>query len=153
MNDNTEIQITIDEVHTLEGGRYSVSGRCAKGPIRVGDRFDAVLDITIRKSPQEWVVAAEHAIATVELVVKRIYCFGYELEELDQREALADFEYLLGKRGHTTTPLNPSGKASFGDDVVSVISDGEPIGNNVAVYVADVHGNRVLVKQTDNTTG
>jgi membrane-bound serine protease (ClpP class) len=69
-----------------------------------------------------------------------------DLEELDRRESLADYDYLVGKRGRTVTPLNPSGKASFGDDVISVITDGAPIDDGSNVTVVSVHGNRVLVK-------
>ncbi len=70
-----------------------------------------------------------------------------DLEELDRRETLADFDYLVGKRGRTVTPLNPSGKASFGDDVVSVITDGGSVDEGVDVCVVSVHGNRILVKE------
>lgn len=69
-----------------------------------------------------------------------------ELEELDRRESITDYDYLEGKRGRTTTPLTPSGKAQFGDQVVNVISDGELVPRATDVWVAEVRGNRVLVK-------
>jgi membrane-bound serine protease (ClpP class) len=66
-------------------------------------------------------------------------------EELDERELLADYRHLLGKRGKTITQLTPSGKARFGDDDVDVISDGEVVPRGTDVLVADVRGTRVLV--------
>ena len=69
-----------------------------------------------------------------------------DLEDLDRREALTHFDYLLGKRGSTVTSLNPSGKARFGDDVVGVISEGEGIELGVAVLVSEVQGNRIVVR-------
>jgi membrane-bound ClpP family serine protease len=72
-----------------------------------------------------------------------------DLLELDKRESLADFDYLLGKRGRTTTPLTPSGKARFGDDVVNVISDGELLAAGSDVVVDDVRGNHVQVRLLD----
>ena len=69
-----------------------------------------------------------------------------ELEERAERELLADYRHLVGKRGTTTTPLTPSGKARFGDEVIDVISDGEAISPEADVFVADVRGNRVLVE-------
>ena len=72
-----------------------------------------------------------------------------ELEERLERELLADYRHLVGKRGRTTTQLTPSGKARFGDDIVDVLSDGEVIAKNVDVVVLDVRGNRVLVQSLD----
>lgn len=72
-----------------------------------------------------------------------------ENEVLHERESLVHWEHLTGKRGVATTQLTPSGKARFGDDVVDVISDGEVIAKGSDVYVAEVHGNRVLVLPVD----
>jgi membrane-bound ClpP family serine protease len=74
---------------------------------------------------------------------------GEAAEQLRQRESLVDWQYLTGKRGVTTTPLTPSGKARFGDDVVAVISDGELIDPGTEIYVEEVLGNRVLVKPVE----
>ncbi len=71
---------------------------------------------------------------------------GEQLDELQQRESLVRWNHLLGKRGVTTTSLSPSGKARFGDDVVAVISEGEHIAQGADVVVADVQGNRVIVR-------
>ena len=70
---------------------------------------------------------------------------GEELDELQQREAIVEWEYLRGKRGTTTTKLTPAGKARFGDQLVDVVSDGELIPPGTDVYVVEVRGNHVLV--------
>ena len=74
-----------------------------------------------------------------------------EREDLARREALVMWEHLLNKRGVTTTPLVPAGKALFGDELVDVISAGELLEKGAAVVVAEVAGNRVLVKRAANT--
>jgi len=74
---------------------------------------------------------------------------GEDLEEQEQREALADLGYLRGKRGVAATQLTPSGKARFGDDVIAVISDSQLVDKGAAIYVADVTGTRVLVKPVE----
>ena len=68
-----------------------------------------------------------------------------ELEDLQQREAVVHCEHLAGKRGTTTTRLNPAGKARFGDEVVDVIGEGELIEQGTDVCVASVRGSRVVV--------
>jgi membrane-bound ClpP family serine protease len=69
-----------------------------------------------------------------------------ELEDLAHREALVDFEHLLGHEGTATTQLTPSGKARFGNELVDVIADGEVISRGAQVVVVEVHGNRVVVR-------
>jgi membrane-bound ClpP family serine protease len=69
-----------------------------------------------------------------------------ELEDLAHREALVDFEHLLGHQGVATTQLTPSGKARFGGQLVDVIADGEVIGRGSEVVVVEVQGNRVVVR-------
>jgi membrane-bound serine protease (ClpP class) len=72
-----------------------------------------------------------------------------ELEERGRREAIVDFSHLLDQRGVAITQLTPAGKARFGDERVDVISDGELVPPGAAVYVAEVRGNRVLVRMID----
>jgi membrane-bound ClpP family serine protease len=69
-----------------------------------------------------------------------------EIEDISHREALVDFEHLLGHRGVSTTQLTPSGKARFGNQLVDVIADGEVISRGTEVVVTEVHGNRVVVQ-------
>lgn len=74
---------------------------------------------------------------------------GEQLDNLQERESLVDYCYLLGKQGYTTTQLVPAGKVRFGDEVIDVLSDGEMIQRNTNVYVDEVHGNRVIVRRMD----
>ncbi len=70
-----------------------------------------------------------------------------EIEELDEREAIVSYEYLLGQVGTTKTRLNPSGKAQFGDDIVPVVGSGGLIGDGTPVQVVEVRGNLVIVEE------
>ncbi len=54
-------------------------------------------------------------------------------------------EHLLGQVGIATTRLNPSGKAQFGDEIVSVVGSGRMIDEGTAVRVVEVMGNLVIV--------
>jgi membrane-bound ClpP family serine protease len=72
-----------------------------------------------------------------------------EAEEIDHRESLVDWSHLVGKQGVTTTRLAPSGKARFGDDIVDVVGDGELIPKGTHVYIAEVLGNRVVVRTVE----
>ena len=69
-----------------------------------------------------------------------------ELEDLAHREALVDFDHLLGHHGVATTQLTPSGKARFGNQLVDVLADGEVIARGADVVVVEVQGNRVVVR-------
>lgn len=68
------------------------------------------------------------------------------MQEIAYQESLAHREYLMGKRGVTTTQLRPSGKARFGDDVVDVLSEGDIIPADTPVFVVKVQGNEVRVR-------
>jgi membrane-bound serine protease (ClpP class) len=72
---------------------------------------------------------------------------GEELEALSMRESLADFRHLEGQQGVATTRLVLSGKARFGDELVDVIADGEPIDRGAPVEVVEVTGSRVVVRE------
>jgi membrane-bound ClpP family serine protease len=82
-------------------------------------------------------------------IFKRLVLSRPDEQELEERELLADYRHLLGKRGKTLTQLTPSGKARFGDDDVDVISDGECVPRGTEVVVQDVRGYRVLVRLVD----
>jgi membrane protein implicated in regulation of membrane protease activity len=71
---------------------------------------------------------------------------GEEQSDINQRESLANFMHLVGKRGTATTQLTPSGKARFGDDVVNVISRGRLVAKGTDIAVVDVQGNIVVVE-------
>ena len=74
---------------------------------------------------------------------------GEELSELSRRESLVSLDHLRGARGATTTPLVPSGKARFGDQLVDVVSDGDFIDRGLAVEVTEVQGTRIVVRTVE----
>jgi membrane-bound ClpP family serine protease len=65
---------------------------------------------------------------------------------LEQSEMLGDYSQLMGQSGVATTPLRPSGKARFGDQVVQVISDGSMIATGMPIRVCEVHATKVIVE-------
>jgi membrane-bound ClpP family serine protease len=71
---------------------------------------------------------------------------GQEASEISAREATAQFDHLVGQQGTTVTPLLPSGKARFGDQLVDVLADGEFIERGKTVVVTQARGNRVVVR-------
>jgi len=70
-----------------------------------------------------------------------------ELEQISSRESLVDFSHLLGRHGSAITPLMPSGKARFGQELVDVISSGDAIDRGDDVVVVQVRGNHVVVEK------
>ncbi|MEZ6090398.1 MAG: NfeD family protein [Pirellulaceae bacterium] len=78
------------------------------------------------------------------------------LEDEDEKqiraanETIVRFDHLLGQQGITTTPLVPSGKARFGDELVAVVSDGPMIDPHQAISVKAVYGNRIVVESIDS---
>lgn len=72
-----------------------------------------------------------------------------ELVDLDYREAVADFSYLVGQTGTAATNLMPAGKAEFDGLLVDVISDGLAIDRGQTVIVTKARGNRVLVRAVE----
>jgi membrane-bound ClpP family serine protease len=72
-----------------------------------------------------------------------------ELSTIAEREALASLSHLVGRQGMTTTPLMPSGKAQFGEQLVDVLADGEFVDRGRTVEVVEVRGNRVLVRDPE----
>lgn len=72
-----------------------------------------------------------------------------ELVDLDYRESVADFSYLVGEQGTAATNLMPSGKAEFEGQLVDVIADGMPIDRGQPVVVVKARGNRVLVRAVE----
>ena len=67
-------------------------------------------------------------------------------EEINRREMIVDLSHLVGKTGETTTPLRPSGKARFGNELVNVSSDGDLIEQGISVVAVAVHGNYITVR-------
>jgi membrane-bound serine protease (ClpP class) len=70
-----------------------------------------------------------------------------ERAALSQRESLANWAHLAGKRGTTATPLVPAGKAQFGDELVDVVSTGDLVPKGSPVVVEEIIGSRVVVRR------
>lgn len=68
---------------------------------------------------------------------------------IDEFERVAHFDHLVGQTGVAATRLRPSGKARFGELLVSVISDGSSLEPNQEVRVVQVLGNRVVVEAVE----
>lgn len=69
-----------------------------------------------------------------------------EMIEQEQREHLVHYEWLMGREGVAVTPLRPSGKARFDDEIIAVISDGSAVAAGDPLRVVEVHGNRIIVE-------
>ena len=65
--------------------------------------------------------------------------------------AVADHTALEGAVGRSLSALRPSGRARFGEDVVSVVSGGEMIPRGTRVQVVEISGNRVVVSAAPDT--
>lgn len=63
------------------------------------------------------------------------------------REAIVQYDHLMGQQGRATTPLVPAGKADFEGELVDVVSDGLAVEKNAVVEVIEVTGNRVVVRE------
>jgi membrane-bound serine protease (ClpP class) len=72
-----------------------------------------------------------------------------ERDDIEYREAMADFSHLIGQRGTAATNLMPSGKAEFGGQLVDVIAEGLPIDRGQSVVVVKTRSNRVVVRASD----
>jgi membrane-bound serine protease (ClpP class) len=72
-----------------------------------------------------------------------------ERDELEYREVVADYSYLVGQIGRATTHLRPAGRAEIGGELIDVVAEGEPIDRGAAVQVVFAKANRVLVRPVD----
>ena len=59
----------------------------------------------------------------------------------------AEQQGLVGKTGHSMSMLRPSGSAEIGGDTYPVITDGEFIEPGTPIVVAEVSGNRIVVRK------
>ncbi len=55
----------------------------------------------------------------------------------------------VGQKGTVVSPLRPAGKANFGSCVVDVVSDGAFIDKDVTVKIQEIHGNHIVVDETE----
>ena len=59
---------------------------------------------------------------------------------------------LIGQTGGAVSVLRPAGKAKFDDNLIDVVSDGPFINPGVTIKVVRVEGNRVFVREVDETS-
>ncbi len=100
------------------------------------------------------IAAAGHRLAKCP-VLNRVFLAplgSEEMESIRHREMLADWSHLLGAKGQTVTPLKPSGKVQFADQLVDVLAQGEMIPAGVEVIVVEARGNRVVVARAEEAT-
>lgn len=71
---------------------------------------------------------------------------GADAIDLDNREAVADYAYLVGKIGTATTDLLPSGRAEIDGELVDVIAECDAVDRGATIQVVSARANRVLVK-------
>jgi membrane protein implicated in regulation of membrane protease activity len=64
----------------------------------------------------------------------------------------AEFPVEVGDWGVAESPLRPAGKVIFGEAYVDVVTDGSFVDTGKQVRVIDVSGNRVVVREVDDTT-
>ena len=60
-----------------------------------------------------------------------------------------NYQYLVGKIGKTETVCKPIGKAVIDGISYSVITNGEYINRDKAIYVAEVDGTTIVVKESE----
>ena len=70
-----------------------------------------------------------------------------EEKEAGFNSSRTDLADLRGARGEAVTKLRPAGKAKIAGRVIDVVSRGEFIEPGAPVEVAEVRGNRVVVKE------
>ncbi|HIN95547.1 MAG TPA: hypothetical protein EYN03_07860 [Planctomycetes bacterium] len=73
-----------------------------------------------------------------------------ELAAQELREEIVSWKHLIGEQGMTSTPLVPAGKVRIGHKLIDVVSDGDMIEKGIPVVVAEVKGNRVVVRQVES---
>jgi membrane-bound serine protease (ClpP class) len=55
----------------------------------------------------------------------------------------------VGDVGEVVSPLRPAGQGRFGGNVVDVVTEGDFVENGSRVQIAEIHGNRVVVREVD----
>ncbi|MGB7326918.1 MAG: NfeD family protein [Rubripirellula sp.] len=73
-----------------------------------------------------------------------------DADAIDEAEKLGDFAHLMGQSGAATTPLRPSGKARFGNEIIAVVSDGTSVSAGEPVRVISVHATKVVVEAIES---
>ena len=74
---------------------------------------------------------------------------GPKLNPSVYNSVAADVGVVEGDKGVSVSTLRPSGKASFGDHFLDVVSDGGYIDHGMEIEVIRVAGNRIIVRPID----
>lgn len=75
---------------------------------------------------------------------------GVESDDPSYKPPMEGYEslaFLVGETGRTTSPLRPTGKARFGNQLLDVTADSYYVEPDSLVEVIDVQGTRVIVKK------
>jgi membrane-bound serine protease (ClpP class) len=56
----------------------------------------------------------------------------------------------VGDVGEVVSKLRPTGKAKFGDAIVDVVAEGDFLDKGTEIEIIEIHGNRVVVKKTED---
>lgn len=64
-----------------------------------------------------------------------------------ERGAVHEFDRYLGASGQALTTLRPAGMGLFDGERLSVVSDGEYIGEGTSIVAIRVDGNRIVVRE------
>ena len=83
MKQPDRIEFGISDVK-FGGPETIIEGRCHCGPIRIGDTFTKISEMTVHTRPRTYGPTTLRAIASVEIRVDSISAYGHELEELSQ---------------------------------------------------------------------
>lgn len=92
-------------------------------------------------------IFAMRTMATKVPVLRALTMELPDLQAIENAEKIGDYDHLTGQIGITTTPLHPSGKATFGDELIQVVSDGDAIESGQQIVVIRVRANHVLVRK------
>lgn len=67
---------------TYDNEKTIVSGRCYLGPLRIGDQFKFVYEITCPKTEEGYVSSHRGNFFQVDLIIESIRAYGYSFDEL-----------------------------------------------------------------------
>ncbi|MEM6330969.1 MAG: NfeD family protein [Planctomycetota bacterium] len=73
---------------------------------------------------------------------------GADKIEQDNREAVADYAYLVGMTGVAATDLLPAGKAEIDGELLDVIAEGDIVDRGAEVVVVKARATRIVVRAT-----
>lgn len=100
-------------------------------------------------------VAGIISVILAVILLKNGYTFGNfdkliledNLNKVSGFSSNKDYTDYLGKKGITTTTLRPTGKVSFDDIELDVLSSGEQIESGIPVEVIKVEGSKIIVRR------